>query len=465
MKKRICSVFIILVLLFTMIPTAAAAESGIKLVALTFDDGPCENTGRLLDGLAQRGAQATFFVQGFKVEKNPEIIQRMIAEGHQVGNHTYNHPNLATLPLEEAVEQLERTDAILNEATGGKGAYQYRAPFGSSTEEIRAELESPVFHWSLNTNDWAVKNTRAIQQKIVSDIFDGAIILVHDTVPETIDAALGAVDQLQKQGYEFVTLKELFRRRGLETESGSHQYGSCLPTDTLLDALERPVVTAEKKGNSMTITLESESDAPIYYTVDGSPIVFHGKRYTGKFTVSLPCTVRAVTAVDLNGSRSEEVVITLAAGAVEQKTDIADQTKLTRGMLAQLLYEKSGVKLAQAEALFSDVPVTHPYAEAITWAYGTGVFDGTGHRSFKPDQTASRQEVAKVLVAFLDAEKKASPREYADEAQIAAWASEAVHTVTALGLMQGGTDGNFRPQNIMTGAEAKIVLSRLNELT
>ena len=119
MRKNILLWLFALVLLFAAVPTAAASGQSPKLVALTFDDGPCQYTQRLLDGLAERGAKATFFVQGIKAEQYPDLIRRMIAEGHQVGNHSYDHPNLSQIPLDEAVEQLVRTNDILDAITGG----------------------------------------------------------------------------------------------------------------------------------------------------------------------------------------------------------------------------------------------------------------------------------------------------------------------------------------------------------
>lgn len=464
--KRILILMLILCLFLTMMPMVSAENStgNTKLVALTFDDGPCSGTSRLLDGLKERGVNATFFLQGYKAEKNQEIIQRMIREGHQVANHSYNHPDMNTLSLDAAKEQFTRTDGIINSATGGNGANYYRAPYGNSTEALRESLEGPLFYWSLDTGDWDTRNRAMIRDKIKRLIFDGAIVLSHDTVPATTDATFDVIDALQYQGYEFVTLKELFRRRGLEATSGKEQYFSCKPTDVLLAGLERPIFEVKQNGSRLSVTLSTESNAPIYYHMDGTPILMDAEKYTRTFSAELPCTITAVAAFDLNGSRSEMLTLSYESQSGTPQTTLEDHAKLTRGMLAQLLYERSGVKLQHAEDLFRDVPLDHKHAEAITWAYSAGVFDGTGSRVFEPDAVATRQEVAKVLVSFLDMTSKKSDRVYEDDDKIAFWAKEDVYTITAVGLVQGGTDGCFHPESIMTGEEIKLVLQRMETM-
>ena len=308
MKRGLCRCLLAVSLILLLLTAVSASECNTKLVALTFDDGPCANTEQLLDGLAKRGAKATFFVQGVKAEQNEELIRRMLDEGHQVGNHSYDHPNLSSIPLEEAVEQLVRTDEILNEITGLDGEYPYRAPYGSSTAMLRRKMGAPFFKWSVDTLDWSVRHAWSIEQRLLNDIHDGAIILCHDTVHHTIDGALWAVDQLQEQGYEFVTIGELFRRRGVVTDRYEDLY-SCLPVEEQLSAPEHPVVHVELFGSHAVVSAESQDGAPIYYTTDGAAILGNASVYNGSFSVEAPCTIRAVCAYDLNGGRSEEITL------------------------------------------------------------------------------------------------------------------------------------------------------------
>ena len=466
MRKRIGNSLLAAVLALFLLSTAAAARENSKLVALTFDDGPSSYTELLLDGLNERGAKATFFVQGFRVEEHPETVRRMIAEGHQVGNHSYDHPNLSQIPLRDALLQLFRTNDILDDATGGDGGYAYRAPYGSSTKAIREKMDAPFLKWSVDTVDWSVRNTWRIQKTLIEEMEDGAIVLCHDTVYETVDAVLGAVDQLQQCGYEFVTVNELYRRRGQDADAGISDLYSCPPVKSQMDSLTRPLVHAEIQGDQVTITLEGETGVPIYYTLDGSPIVYNGTLYTGTFTVTAPCTLRAVSASDLNGSRSEETMIAYVGEQFSEENDtrLSDHAPLTRGMLAQLLYEMEETRCVKACALFEDVSLTCGEAEAVTWAYAAGLFEGTGADTFEPDRKISREEVAKVLSEMFGLDADGDCDDYIDAEEISPWAQEAVAAVTHAGLMQGSPDGSFDPHMTMTGYECKLVLERIEKL-
>lgn len=466
MRKSVLPWIFAVFLLLVAAPTAAASDQAPKLVALTFDDGPCQYTERLLDGLAERGAKATFFVQGCKAEQNPDVIRRMITEGHQVGNHAYDHPNLSQLPLNDAIEQLIRTNSILDEITGGVGGYAYRAPYGSSTPAIREKLDAPFYKWSVDTVDWAVKHAWTIQNTLIDKIHDGAIILAHDTVFQTTDAVLMAIECLQECGYEFVTINELYRRRGCAVDRGCGDEYECLPNFVCQPMLERPVITMQMDEAGVTVFLESESNVPIYYSTDDSPILLDGAHYTGPFRVTLPCTIRAVAAENLNGSRSEEtlLVISQEREVYEKETDPNECAYLTRGLLAQLLYDIEEEHCVQACEVFEDVSVDHPYADAIAWSYASGIFDGTDAIHFQPNLQISREEVAKVLAAMLKLDSENRKTDYADEDEISEWAYTSVCAVTEHGLMRGYADGNFNPQGVMTGYEIEMVLQRLRNI-
>lgn len=122
-------------------------------IALTFDDGPRrDTTQRLLDGLRERGASATFFLIGRQIPGNEDLVLRMKAEGHQVGNHTWNHVTLSG-SLTADLEELRRTDALLQELLGS-GTYWVRPPYGLISEAERAALEVPLVHWTVDPEDW-----------------------------------------------------------------------------------------------------------------------------------------------------------------------------------------------------------------------------------------------------------------------------------------------------------------------
>ena len=204
----------------TAAKTAAVPEDEIKYVALTFDDGPSPRcTPQLLDGLKARDAHATFFVVGCQVEKDPDIVVRMAAEGHQVGNHSYDHKELDKLSVREAAEDMEKNDALLRRLLGA-GDYWVRPPYGLLSESERQALAVPVIGWTLDTEDWKSKNTEKILDILYRQVSDGDIILLHDRYLNSVSAALQAIDHLQQQGYRFVTVSELLALRGIEAAPG-----------------------------------------------------------------------------------------------------------------------------------------------------------------------------------------------------------------------------------------------------
>lgn len=231
MKRRICTLLTALLLLTacagaSLPERAAAADSpaeaeDIKYVALTFDDGPSPRcTPRLLDGLKERGVHATFFVVGCQVVKDPDIVTRMAAEGHQVGNHSYDHKALDQLSAQEAAQDMQKNDQLLQELLG-EGDYWVRPPYGLLSEEESSALTVPIINWSVDTEDWKSKDAGKILDIIYRDTGDGDIILLHDRYLNSVSAALQAVDHLQQQGYRFVTVAELLSLRGIQPEGGA----------------------------------------------------------------------------------------------------------------------------------------------------------------------------------------------------------------------------------------------------
>ena len=307
MKKRAISLLLALAMtlcvLLPLRPRAGAAAG--KLIALTFDDGPGPYTARLLDGLKERGAKVTFFNLGQQAEKYPDTVRRILAEGHQLASHTYSHQDLPSIGLSAAMEEINKTTRILNKITGGSEAYFLRAPYGNTDPSIRSRLKSPVIYWSVDTEDWRYLNADRVRRNILNDSFDGAIILCHDIYSSTVTGALAAIDELKKQGYEFVTVQELYRRRGVQMQNGEIYY-SCKNRGTDKGALVQPKISIEASARGARVTIDSPSGVPVYYTLDGSAVTFSSAKYTEPFELTSPCTIRAVAAYDLNGGRSGE---------------------------------------------------------------------------------------------------------------------------------------------------------------
>ena len=189
-----------------------------KYLALTFDDGPRRGTTDiLLNGLRERGVCATFFVVGQQIEGNEDLIRRMRDEGHQIGNHTYSHTRLLTAEKETVIEEIQKTEVIL-QALAGDGPYWLRPPYGLIDKRGAGNIRTPMIYWSVDPEDWKLLDAEKVVFCVMQQVQDGDIILLHDFYPTSVDAALELVDRLEREGYTFVTVEELFHIRGIEPE-------------------------------------------------------------------------------------------------------------------------------------------------------------------------------------------------------------------------------------------------------
>lgn len=204
------------------LPAAGTAEIPAEehFVALTFDDGPRRaTTAKLLDGLLERGASATFFVVGEDLAGNEDLIERMKREGHQVGNHTWSHVRLTDAPREAALEELRKTDEALRNILGD-GSYWIRPPYGMVGEDLEGQIQAPLVKWSVDPRDWESRDTAKVVQAIRANVQPNGIILLHDIYPSSVEAALQIVDALQAEGYRFVTVEELLLLNGVVPQPG-----------------------------------------------------------------------------------------------------------------------------------------------------------------------------------------------------------------------------------------------------
>lgn len=193
------------------------------MIALTFDDGPMQPfTSDLLDGLAERGVRATFFLIGEQVIGNEDLVRRMEKQGHQVGIHTFDHVSLTGLNQADFDAQVEKTRIVLENTLGHDG-FSLRPPYGLLDDAVLEMAQCPIILWSVDPKDWDDKDTQRIGEHIVANAEDGALILLHDIYRSSVDAALQAVDELLEQGYRFGTVEELFADRGIQLQAG-HVY-------------------------------------------------------------------------------------------------------------------------------------------------------------------------------------------------------------------------------------------------
>ncbi len=197
-------------------PAAAAplwiskAAAGQNCVAVTFDDGPDPRlTPQLLSILEQKRAPATFFVMGSHAAAHPEIVARAKQDGNEIGNHSWDHPYLNQIAGEEAKRQLDRTDDVIASITGERPKVT-RPPYGKLTESVVAAVGPRTFvNWSVDTRDWEFPDVDRIVNAAVGGATDGAIILLHDIHPRSIEAVPAIIDGLRSRGFKLGTVSEL----------------------------------------------------------------------------------------------------------------------------------------------------------------------------------------------------------------------------------------------------------------
>jgi peptidoglycan-N-acetylglucosamine deacetylase len=182
-------------------------------IAMTFDDGPHkEQTPRLLDMLKQRGLKATFFVCGQCVAEYPQIAKRIVDEGHEIASHSWSHPNLIPMSESAVKDQLDRTHAIVKQATGVE-MKTFRPPYGNFTARQRnwafATYGYKTILWDVDTLDWQHRNPAKTESIALSQTKSGSIVLQHDIHKTTVDAMPATLDGLIAKGFKFVTVSEL----------------------------------------------------------------------------------------------------------------------------------------------------------------------------------------------------------------------------------------------------------------
>ena len=190
---------------------APAPTTGNKVIALTFDDGPGPYTAHLLDVLDQYGAKATFFLIGSKVSSQANVVRSIHARGHQLGNHSWSHPELPKLPVNQIAGEIDRTNDAIKQATGVTPAIlrpPYGAVNGTVLEQLRLRGMSSIL-WSVDTRDWADRNSEIVCSRAVAGAHPGAIILMHDIHQTSVGAVPCILSALKQQGYSFVTVQGL----------------------------------------------------------------------------------------------------------------------------------------------------------------------------------------------------------------------------------------------------------------
>lgn len=178
-------------------------------VAITFDDGPSTvYTEILLDGLKERGVRATFFLTGREIQYSKNVVKRMSDEGHIVGNHTYSHIDLKRTDYAKAKEEIEKTNECIKKVTGKTPKY-IRPPYGDWDDRLLEETDMSIVLWSVDPEDWKDQNAEIVARRVIKSTKPGDVILLHDIFKTSVEAALIIVDELQNEGYEFVTIDKI----------------------------------------------------------------------------------------------------------------------------------------------------------------------------------------------------------------------------------------------------------------
>lgn len=235
---------------------------GDKYIAITFDDGPTGNddglTERLLDALQERGVHATFFLCGYRIKDFNSMMDRYLEEGHEVGNHTMDHLLLTSQVDDGGYEQVKSNNKLIKEYTGQKPTVM-RPTGGAYDDQVKKKMKKlglPMILWSVDTLDWKYRDADSVRDRILEGAEDGAIVLEHDLYETTVEGVLEAIDELQEDGYAFVTVSELAQVKGVTLKPGK-VYSDF--TDETVEAELKKAEAKKAKKEKQNETKEDDS--------------------------------------------------------------------------------------------------------------------------------------------------------------------------------------------------------------
>jgi len=196
------------------------------MIALTFDDGPNPKvTNKILDILKKNNSRATFFVLGNRLSNHESTLERIEKEHSEIGSHTYNHKSLNLLSKKEIRKEVSGVNTGLEKILG-HGTSLLRPPYGAINDTVRSTVNAPMIYWSVDTEDWKSRNKDAIVKQVVGKVKDGDIVLFHDLYDSTADAVSVIVPKLIEQGYQIVTVSEMFEAKQIALEPGKVYYSA-----------------------------------------------------------------------------------------------------------------------------------------------------------------------------------------------------------------------------------------------
>lgn len=525
---RFLCVLLIICMLITAMPLVAfAAGDDSKLIAFTFDDGPSKNTPALLDGLKSRDVPATFFMCGSNgshgILKNGELLERMVREGHQLANHSYEHPSIGKLSGSQVSNTISRVESLLFQYMGGSYIDMVRTPGGVYNATIRNNAKAPIILWSLDTLDWRNRNEDAVYRKIVDNAEDGNIVLMHDLYPTSIQGALRAVDSLKEQGFEFVTVSELLRRRGITPENGV-SYVSAPNEGHTLPAYSSPVIKTrnnyDKKETSVVFSTMDEG-ITLYYTTDGTYPTLASQQYAEPFVIEedttftvvgydkygtrTPAAVKTVkkNQVALPEAKAENGEIALSCETPEAEMyytmDGSEPTKESKRYTEPFLCKGNTLKIigtrkhfrdsdvavyavTDNEKIFIDLDPSLWYFPSVNQIVKKGIMKETKEQCFEPQERVTRAMMAQILYNLEEKpELKDNPSEDTlgdsvmsteaespdtnqsglfSDVQDSDWYADAVRWASSEGIVNGYSNGEFGPLNAVTREQLAAILYR-----
>lgn len=193
-------------------------------IAITFDDGPGLYTEELLSILEENDARATFFLLGKQVKSFPEAVEKMKEIGCEIGNHTYSHARLSELSKKDMKSQIDKTNKAVKDVIGSSTGL-VRPPYGDVTSSVRKNVKYPLIMWSLDTEDWKLKDADKIVDCVLSQVKEGDIVLLHDIHEFTFEAMKTVIPELIERGYQLVTVSELAEWNDVTLEAGTKYFG------------------------------------------------------------------------------------------------------------------------------------------------------------------------------------------------------------------------------------------------
>lgn len=185
-----------------------------KVVALTFDDGPSKYTNKILDVLKKYDACGTFFLIGNKVDFYGDVLKRMLLEGSEIGNHSYDHKLLTRLSKADFQKEISKTQDAIKKVTGFTPTL-FRPTYGGYTKILKSYTDLKFVLWDVDSRDWQVKTKDKIIKNILPNVKSGSIILMHDNHEYSLNALEDVLKNLKSQGYKFVTVSELLELKKL----------------------------------------------------------------------------------------------------------------------------------------------------------------------------------------------------------------------------------------------------------